>query len=119
MDAIKFWEELKRMCDFYMKKDNYNACQLCPMNNIGGCDVTTLMGESPKGIVLIVEQWSKAHPKKTNAQKFEEVFRTKIRSEKHLDKDERAFVIETSFPGRVWDGSWLDEEYRERTNEES
>lgn len=112
MDAIKYLQERERM----MKA---RKCPIgCQGEKCGTC-VLWHNGFSFQESVECVEKWSKENPIKTNAQKFQEVFGVEIRNEKHLDKDGRAFVIESIFPGRVWDGSWLDEEYRERTNEES
>jgi hypothetical protein len=111
MDAYKFFKERERMME----------ARNCPSNCHGEmCDGKCLMwhnGFSFEQAINYVEKWSKENPIKTNAQKFQEVFGVEIRNAKHLDKDGRAFVIETLFPGRVANESWLNEEYREKKHE--
>lgn len=52
MDAIEYLKEKRRM----------------------GCYVSPFEEENPDRAVQLVEEWSKEHAQKTNAQKFEEVF---------------------------------------------
>ena len=63
MDALKFFKEKERLCD------SYTGCETCPLNGYV-CD----FGDNPEKSVAIVEQWSKEHPKMTNASKLLEVF---------------------------------------------
>ena len=58
------------------------------------------------------EYEEKSQQPMTNAEKFKEVFGNIIRCDKHLDKDERAFVINK--PNKTWickTAQWLDMPY--------
>ena len=70
MNAVQWWEEAERMCK------NYKSCNdSCPAYGNYGCKLKPYaLDFDPDEVVRIVEEWSKAHPIQTNAQKFEEVF---------------------------------------------
>ena len=68
MDAVEYLKTMKRMCYQYDK-----GCNTCPLNEIHSC-VYGGDPEDPEEAVDIVEQWSKEHPKITNASKLLEVF---------------------------------------------
>lgn len=66
MDAVKFMEEWKRMC-------NVTVCDECSIKNdckygVEECAPYNICGF--ENIVNGVEQWSKEHPRKTRAQDF-------------------------------------------------
>lgn len=70
MDAVKFFKELKRMC-------NIKDCLNCPMNyknsgNHAPCIIR--LYEDPAEAVAIVEKWAAEHPQKTIMQDFFEKF---------------------------------------------
>ena len=75
MDVIKFYTEMRRMCEANPE------CKGCPINNLGlSCgryseDFIKDVGTA----VNAIEKWSKEHPIITNLQKFEEIFGTGIR----------------------------------------
>lgn len=62
MDAVEFAKEMKRMMEYSPRKD-----EIC-------YDIKGIIRQSPEFAVRIVEEWSKAHPIQTNADKFKEVF---------------------------------------------
>ena len=65
MDAVKFFEEYKRMCD------SIDSCDSCPAS--GKC----LYGDTIQnytGVVAITEKWSKEHPRKTRQSVFLEQY---------------------------------------------
>lgn len=70
MDAVKFLEEYKRMCEFYP------TCEACPIRDakpaLMTCDV--YMSESPYAFVSVVEKWSAEHPVKTRLIDFLEKY---------------------------------------------
>ena len=72
MNAVEYFKEQKRMCA------NYNYCNECPLAEKAegdGFDYCTAWQRLyPEEAVRIVEEWSKAHPMKTNGNKFREVF---------------------------------------------
>lgn len=68
MDAVQFLKEVRRMCD--TKADD---CDGCPFEYSHEHDVCSAFDE-PEKTVRIIAEWSKDHPVKTNAMKFEEVF---------------------------------------------
>ena len=113
MDAVKFWKEFQRMCSYYYNDPSSTACHKCPF--FERCDMTILIETDAEEIVSVLEKWVAKNPPKTNAEKFEEVFGVKINNNKNLDKDGRAFTIETGFPGRLWNQKWLEEPYEEIT----
>lgn len=65
MDALEFLKERKRMCA------SYPGCKGCPLDD-SKCviDSTLSDDEDCKRIVATVEQWSKAHPRKTRQSVF-------------------------------------------------
>ena len=71
MDAVKYFKNKKRMTD------SFRTCAACPflsINNGKGESCCNFEELYPEEAVRIVEEWSKAHPIQTNADKFKEVF---------------------------------------------
>ena len=72
MDAVQYLKNETRMCS------NGANCEGCHFgkarDDFGLSDCTSLVRERPDIAVLIVEEWSKANPAQTNADKFKEVF---------------------------------------------
>ena len=71
MDAVKYFEELKRMC----RAIGY--CANCPFRELkrkhqSGCDYLPKI--VPKEAVEIVEKWAAEHPQKTILQDFLEKY---------------------------------------------
>lgn len=64
MDAVKFIEERKRMCESFGDR-----CTGCPASN-GGCAVGQESTLDATDQVAIVEEWSAAHPRKTRQDVF-------------------------------------------------
>ena len=62
MDAVEFLKERNRLCNSF----RYN-CLNCPAYNCAN-------SEHFEETVALIEKWSKEHPIKTNAQKFEETY---------------------------------------------
>lgn len=60
MDAVKFLEEVKRMCE------SYEECEACPANADGfdDCRIDYIHDIGAENAVNIVEKWAKEHPKK-------------------------------------------------------
>jgi len=69
MDAVKFIEELGRMC----KSMNGDCNQPCPITNWCGKGKKR-QAEFAHDIVSAVEQWSAAHPRKTRQSVFLEQY---------------------------------------------
>lgn len=61
MDAVKFFEEYKRMCD------SIGSCDSCPASGQCLYDDTS---QNYAGVVAITEKWSKEHPIKTRSGEF-------------------------------------------------
>lgn len=61
MDAVKFFEEYKRMCD------SIDSCDSCPAS--GQCLYDDTI-QNYAGVVAITEKWSKEHPRKTRNSEF-------------------------------------------------
>lgn len=71
MDAVEYLKERDRMC----YQDGELNCRSCGLYDTTKCySCTQYEQEYPEEAVRIVEEWSKAHPKQTNGQKFDEVF---------------------------------------------
>ena len=73
MDAVEYIKEKVRMC--HSDPVTKYTCNRCPFDadtNEIGC--VYWEETDPAEAVRIVEEWSKAHPKQTNADKFREVF---------------------------------------------
>ena len=67
MDAVKFLEETRRMCD------TYDTCEGCPADargNFVDCRVDIMQAIDAADAVAIVEEWSKEHPIKTRNSEF-------------------------------------------------
>ena len=68
MDALKFFKERMRMCDYYNGAPD--GCTACPRNN-KGCELSTYRScDYVKEYITDVEKWSKKHPQKTRLQDF-------------------------------------------------
>lgn len=67
MDAVKFLEETRRMCD------TYDVCEGCPANargNVVDCRVDIMQAIDAADAVAVVEKWSEEHPRKTRQSVF-------------------------------------------------
>ena len=67
MDAVKFLEEAKRMCQ------SYEECEACPADargNFVDCRVDIMQDIDASDAVVIVEKWSMEHPRKTRQSVF-------------------------------------------------
>lgn len=67
MDAVKFIEEARRMCQ------TYDGCEDCPANacgNVVDCRVDIMQTIDAADAAAIVEKWSKEHPIKTRNSEF-------------------------------------------------
>lgn len=74
MDAIKYLKEKDRMCKVYRPKFSDPCGEFCPLYREERYCTPSYERGHLEDVVAIVEQWSKEHPIKTNAMKFEEVF---------------------------------------------
>lgn len=73
MDAVKFLEELKRLCE------SKQRCTDCPLSRDTNNDCPLgypygWKGENTKKAISIVEKWSAEHPMKTRLMDFLEKF---------------------------------------------
>lgn len=74
MDAVKFFEESKRMCG------SFNRCTDCPLvnfeDNFFPCKLDEYIPESKEinKVVSTVEKWSAEHPVKTRQSEFLKMF---------------------------------------------
>ena len=71
MDAVKFFEEAKRMCD------HFGDCGECPLSeNLSVCELSfTPVGmNNTEKIVEKVEKWASEHPVKTRQSEFLKMF---------------------------------------------
>lgn len=64
MDALKFLNEVKRMCEFYTKGYDCDDCPLCKKDGLL-CDISELSYDKHTQVLSLVEKWSKEHPKRT------------------------------------------------------
>lgn len=66
MDAVKFLEEAKRMCE------SYEECEACPANADGfnNCRIDHMHDIDAENAVDIVGKWAKEHPEKTRQSEF-------------------------------------------------
>jgi hypothetical protein len=69
MDAIKFIEERNRMCESFGTK-----CKGCPAFNESRCVVSSASTLDAKEQVVMVEDWSAAHLRKTRQDVFLEQY---------------------------------------------
>lgn len=72
MDVIKFCKEMGRMT-----QDCNISCKVCPLscaNNGTNLGCRELQYNDPEKCVHIVEEWSKAHPKKTRQSELLKLF---------------------------------------------
>lgn len=69
MDAVKFIEERKRLCEMYAN------CSECPANDNGGrCKFNITMGDEATKQIKLLEEWSVAHQRKTRQSVFLEQY---------------------------------------------
>lgn len=72
MDALKFFKERMRMCDYYDRMDD--ECNACPRVN-KGCELSTYRDyDYIKEYIADVEKWSKEHPQRTRLEDFKEKY---------------------------------------------
>lgn len=64
MNALEFLRERKRMCG------SYKDCKGCPFNGSKCVIDSTVSDDDCERIAATVEQWSKAHPRKTRQSEF-------------------------------------------------
>lgn len=70
MDVLTFMNEYARMCNFYNGQEV--GCGDCPLADLN-CELSS--DKAPKSLILEkVEEWSKAHPKKTRQSEFLKMF---------------------------------------------
>lgn len=76
MDAVKFLEERKRMCEAHP------GCPGCPaFRGVDSCIFRTNTSASPSDQVELVEDWSITHPPKTRQSEFLKLYpRTRLDS---------------------------------------
>lgn len=64
MDALEFLRERERMCN------SYDGCKGCPCEKVR-CALNSLTSDNDyKRLVVMVEEWSAAHPRKTRQSVF-------------------------------------------------
>lgn len=107
MDAVEFIKAQNRMCS------HYNSCDGCPFEE-GGCGSYDMV-KYPEEAVGKVEEWIKAHPLKTNADKIEEITGTEI----SVEADNNFYFIRIKTDGNTEHGvaklkEWLESEYVEK-----
>lgn len=68
MDAVKFINERRRMCD------SYNICSECPIHSDTKMDCDKYLNTNPENYVKTVEKWSDDHPVKTRQNEFLKMF---------------------------------------------
>lgn len=77
MDAVKFFKERNRMCDYFTGNSVGTVCIQCPLSAINNnkhevCE--KFIGNNPEQAVKIVEKFSEENPVKTRADVFKELF---------------------------------------------
>lgn len=70
MDALKFFKEFDRMCNYY-SNENFRGC---PRETEPTCGITDLGPEGIKKLINDVDQWCKEHPQRTRLQEFREKY---------------------------------------------
>lgn len=69
MDAVKFIEERKRLCEMYAN------CSECPANDNGGrCKFSITVGDEATKQIKLLEEWAAAHPCRTRQSVFLEQY---------------------------------------------
>ncbi|MBR2999702.1 MAG: hypothetical protein IKF39_01785 [Oscillospiraceae bacterium] len=106
MDAVQFAREQYRMCELYASAEDCGECPIDEVNKYGFMGCAAFIGEHPEVAVRLVEEWSKAHPVQTNAQKFEEVFGEYL-LQTRFDTVNRVMVTTAPI------GEWWNEPYKE------
>ena len=87
MDALEYLKERNRMWD------------------VSQVSVEVEEDENPAEAVRIVEEWSREHPKMTNARKFEEVFGVKYDPYEEYDD-----AVMLKLPPEWWDAEYKEPE---------
>lgn len=70
MDALKFFKEFDRMCNYYSNEN----CRGCPRETEPTCGIADLGPEGIKKLINDVDQWSKEHPQRTRLEDFKEKY---------------------------------------------
>ena len=70
MDALKFFKEFDRMCNYYSNEN----CRGCSRETEPTCGITDLGPEGIKKLINDVDQWCKEHPQRTRLQDLLEKF---------------------------------------------
>ena len=71
MDALKFFKEFDRMCNYY----SGGFCKGCPRKEEPSCDSSSTMSDEELAkLISDVEKWSKEHPQRTRVQDFLEKY---------------------------------------------
>lgn len=92
MDAVKYFEEKRRMLDSLgriRERCVGVACRDCPLSSKNnGIDISCVEFEAlyPERAVKIVEKWSQEHPRKTMLQDFLEKYPKAMLSEDGVPK---------------------------------
>lgn len=73
MDAIEFFKEKNRMCE-YFKQGSCSDCGLSIGNNKKNLYCNDFISNYPEKTVEIVEQWSKSHQQKTILDDFRDKY---------------------------------------------
>lgn len=79
MDAVKFINERRRMCD------SYNICSECPIHSDTKMDCDKYLNTHPENYVKTVEKWSDEHPEKTRQSEFLKIFPNAALDDDHID----------------------------------
>lgn len=111
MDAVEFIKARERMCMHYQEC----GCVGCPSIDQREMLCEDIVSENAEKAVEIVEEWLKAHPVKTNADKIEELTGTKI----SVEADNNFYSIHIKTDGNTEYGvaklkKWLESEYVEK-----
>lgn len=108
MDAIQYIYELRRMCDYYSSLGQCGA--ECPRRFV--CEEAPCeYSESDVEMFAMVENWSKAHPIKTNGDMILEVVHNIINKNKGSN-----YIYERNSNKAYmeFDASWWNMEYEEK-----
>lgn len=84
MDAVKFINERRRMCD------SYNICSECPIHSDTKMDCDKYLNTNPENYVKTVEKWSDEHPVKTRQSEFLKIFPNAALDDDHIDICQKA-----------------------------
>lgn len=99
MEAVKYFAELRRMCDHYTAT-GIDGCSSCPiLDYCANSKLSVFSGslDTIKECIAIVEKWSSENPPATNSKVFESVF---------------GFCLEDKFLPSTDVADWLQKEYK-------